>query len=90
MKPIKMNPLPESENQAAPKEAPMEGAHGATEVGASLGSQDSIPDPEVPEKNPGVDSLLLINCVFSKRLKIVPKSEGSARFFEEKAFIHQI
>lgn len=52
MKPIKMNPLPESENQAAPKEAPMEGAHGATGVGASLGSQDSIPDPEVPEKKP--------------------------------------
>ncbi|WDP84975.1 MAG: hypothetical protein HUN05_07285 [Desulfobacter sp.] len=52
MKPIKMNPLPESEKQAAPKEAPMEGDHRATGIGASLGSQDSIPDPEVPEKKP--------------------------------------
>ncbi|WDP86993.1 MAG: hypothetical protein HUN05_19220 [Desulfobacter sp.] len=52
MKPIKMNPLPESEKQAVPKEAPMEGAHRATGIGASLGGQDSITDPEVPEKKP--------------------------------------
>ena len=30
----------------------MEGAHGATGIGASLGGQDSIPDPEVPETAP--------------------------------------
>ncbi|MDD9304251.1 MAG: IS3 family transposase [Desulfobacter sp.] len=30
----------------------MEGAHRATGIGASLGGQDSIPDPEVPEKKP--------------------------------------
>ena len=52
MKPIEMQPKPESHKQAAPKEAPMEGAHRATGIGASLGGQDSIPDPEVPEKKP--------------------------------------
>jgi hypothetical protein len=52
MKPIKMHPLPETEKQSSPKEAPMEGAHGATGIGASLGGQDSIPDPEVSETAP--------------------------------------
>jgi len=52
MKPIQMHPKPESEKQAALKEDPMEGANRATGIGASLRDQDSIPDPEVPEKKP--------------------------------------
>jgi len=52
MKPIKMNPVSETEKQSSPKKAPMQGAHGATGIGAFLGGQDSIPDPEVPEKKP--------------------------------------
>jgi len=41
MKPIKMHPVPETEKRSSPKEAPMEGAHGETVSGASLGGQDS-------------------------------------------------
>jgi hypothetical protein len=36
---IKMHPLPETETQSSPKEAQMEGAHGATGIGASLGAR---------------------------------------------------
>ena len=45
MKPIKMHPKPESQKPAPPKEAPKEST-------GPLGGQDSIPDPEVPEKKP--------------------------------------
>ncbi|MDD9303895.1 MAG: hypothetical protein HUK40_16745 [Desulfobacter sp.] len=68
MKPIKMNPLPESEKQAAPKEAPMEGAQGDWNC-ASLGDRIQSLILKFLRKSPGVISLL-INCVFSKRLKI--------------------
>lgn len=47
-----MHPALETEKQSSPKEAPMEGAHRATGIGVSLGRQDSIPDPEVPETKP--------------------------------------
>lgn len=53
MKPIKMHTVSEPESKhSAPNEAPMEGARRATGVGASLGGENSIPDPEVPEKKP--------------------------------------
>ena len=52
MKPIKMNSLPIPENQHGPNEEPVEGARRATGAGSSLGEQNLIPDPEVPEKKP--------------------------------------
>jgi transposase len=52
MKPIKIHPVMETEKQSSPKEVPMEVSHGAAGIGASLGDQDSIPDPEVPETKP--------------------------------------
>lgn len=49
MKPVKMNSHPTSENLQAPNEVPVEGAHRATGAGTSLGSNNIVPDSEVPE-----------------------------------------